>query len=91
MGVMWEGGELREREGYFSHLGFQSTYARKPASAGARLRLRGTDQWVRPYVGTGSALVGGNGLEFGVERHMLNSSFPVNLYGISCDAAAATS
>jgi hypothetical protein len=32
-----------------------------------------------------------NGLEFELERHMLKVSFPVILYGISCDAPATTS
>ena len=68
MGVMSRGGEVREREGYFSHLRLTSwlfavgsqrfsgiTQGAIPTLSTrtcARLRLRGTDQWVRPYMGT---------------------------------------
>jgi hypothetical protein len=93
MGVLWGGGELREGEGYFGHLGFQSGNTGKPASASAlgfafAGRTHGSvPRWARAICAT----FGGNYLEFGVERHMLELSFPVNLYGISCNASTTAS
>jgi hypothetical protein len=92
MGVMWVDGEVREGEGYFSHLDFQSGYTGRHASASALgFGFAGRTNGSSLHGHGGSALVGGNGLEFGVERHMLQLSFRVILYGISCDTAAATS
>jgi hypothetical protein len=46
----------------------------------------------RSLRGTGiCASWGDNDLEFGVERHMLKLSFPVNPYGISCNASTTAS